>query len=125
MRPQLRLAVPWIVLLPSVLIASDFYFNYAVSVDVGSLCRVGDVVHWQLAATIGGPSRGIASFGVSLIESRGERMEILPTAKVPTWIYPTVFVSNFVFPEHKVYGYFTYKNYFMASGGGGAGHVGM
>lgn len=117
----------WTILLclasPSLLAASEIYFNYTVSVDAGPICHVGDVVHWKLAATVVGPTRGVQSFSVQLIESRGERLEIIPTAQVPTWIYPTVFVSNFIFPEHKVYGFFTYKNYFAAGGGEEPGHL--
>ena len=106
--------------MPSVLAARDIYFTYNVSITPAkSLFQVGETVHWQLSAAVVGPTRGIASFSVALIESRGEQMEILPTGQVPTWIYPGVYVWNFRSPEDEVYGYFTYKNYFQADGAGG------
>ncbi|MBN1510313.1 MAG: hypothetical protein JW955_25925 [Sedimentisphaerales bacterium] len=107
------------------------YWDYTITVTPAisetpptTILQVGDVVHWKLAAHVVGPTRGIESFQVSLIESRREKMTILPTAQVPTWIYPGVYVSNF-YLDHKVYGYFTYKNYFQAAGiTGGPGVIG-
>jgi hypothetical protein len=103
--------------------AGDIYFTYSVS-GASGIHQVGDVVPWSISASVSG-SRGISDFSVSVIESRGESMSIIPTAQVPTWIYPTTFVSNFIYPEHKVYGFFTYKNYFQASGGSLGGGASM
>jgi hypothetical protein len=119
MRPRLLVAIPWIVLMPSVLAASDIYFNYDVSADAGPLCHVGDVVHWKLAATVVGPTRGIQCFSVKLVESRGEGVITMPWGRVPTWIYPGVYVVNW-YDNAKVYGFFTHKNYFEVGGANGA-----
>jgi hypothetical protein len=103
------------------LFSEDIKFIYGVSAGNGGLYKVGDVIDWSLSATVSG-GRGIAGFGVSLVESKGEAMTTLPTKEVPTWVTDTGTCSNFI-SGGKTYGFFTYKNYFGVGGGGGNGGV--